>query len=81
MMLQVYSVETHSIVSANGYIQKVGHSCRYPIVNPRHACTARVTVVVMYVCVCVCVCYSMYNSELNYNADQGENYKLVVKCA
>ena len=25
-------------------------------INPRRACTARVTVVVLYVCVCVCVC-------------------------
>ena len=26
------------------------------LVNPRHACAARVTVVVLCVCVCVCVC-------------------------
>ena len=29
------------------------------VINPRHACTARVTVVVLCVCVCVCVCVSV----------------------
>ena len=29
------------------------------VVNPRRACTARVTVVVLCVCVCVCVSVSM----------------------
>ena len=28
------------------------------IINPRHACTARVAVVVLFVCLCVCTCYS-----------------------
>ena len=36
VMLQVYSVEIHSIVSASGHAQEVGHSCRYPTVT---ACT------------------------------------------
>ena len=29
---------------------------RHHLINPRRACTARVTVVVLCVCVCVCVC-------------------------
>ena len=29
------------------------HNCDKPIINPRHACAARVTVVVLYVCVCL----------------------------
>ena len=27
-----------------------------PVINPRRACAARVTVVVLCVCVCVCLC-------------------------
>ena len=30
------------------------------VVNPRHACVARVTVVGLCVCVCVCVCVCLF---------------------
>ena len=37
-------------------------TCIYTVVNPRRACTARVTVVVLCVCVCLSGCLSVYPS-------------------
>ena len=39
-----------------------------PFINPRRACTARVTVVVLCVCVCVCVCVHDYSRTTGYEA-------------
>ena len=38
------------------------HPISLSLLNPRRACTARVTVVVS--CVCVCVCVSVHGSNL-----------------
>ena len=39
-----------------------------PIINPRRACAARVTVVVLCVCVCVSVCVYDYSRTTGYEA-------------
>ena len=39
-----------------------------PLVNPRRACAARVTVVILCVCVSVCLCVYDYSRTTGYEA-------------
>ena len=41
-----------------------------PLVNPRRACAARVTVVVLCVCVCVCQCVQAAHLRLTQLSDK-----------
>ena len=38
----------------------------YGVINPRHACTARVTVVGLSVCLSVCLCVDAYSGTTGY---------------
>ena len=48
----------------------------YKIINPRHACAARVTVLGLLACVCVCLCLSVITfSATMHNETKKSNTK------
>ena len=50
------------------YIQSVKYTESVLLINPRCACTARVTVVVLCVCLSVCLFVSDYSRTTGYEA-------------
>jgi uncharacterized membrane protein len=54
------------IMLYNLNISKTNHRQDAIIINPRRACTERITVVVLCVCVCVCVCLSVTTLTATY---------------
>ena len=47
------------------------------IINPRHACAARVTVVVLCICMCVCVCMCVHSYLPPHTLESQKRYQRI----
>ena len=60
--IRVTDRQTHKIIAITFAVHTLIHKAtisltyNFPLINPRHACAARITVLAVSVCLFVCVC-------------------------